>query len=172
MAPFVTLAPTALAPVLLSCEHAANRFPSRTPVCRAERALLASHRGWDIGAWKLTRELAVGLETSAVGGRWTRTVIDLNRPVGDPTLIPAVVDGLVLSWNRRLSIGEVERRVREYHAPYHTEIDRLIERRLLRGIRPLLLAIHSFTPRLTGGRSRPFDVGVLYEHHGTLAHRL
>ena len=50
-------------------------------------------------------------------------------------------------------------------------MDRLILRRLVRGIRPLIFAVHSFTPDY-GGRPRRFDSGVLYERHRGLAHRL
>jgi predicted N-formylglutamate amidohydrolase len=51
------------------------------------------------------------------------------------------------------------------------EIDRLILRRLVRGVKPILLAVHTFTPRFRG-RARPFEVGILYERHRALARRL
>jgi predicted N-formylglutamate amidohydrolase len=41
----------------------------------------------------------------------------------------------------------------------------------VRGVRPLLLAVHSFTPRL-GQHTRPFEIGILYEHERALARRL
>jgi predicted N-formylglutamate amidohydrolase len=44
-------------------------------------------------------------------------------------------------------------------------------RRLVRGVRPVVLAIHSFTPVLHRHR-RDFDVGVLYDDHAVLARRL
>ena len=49
--------------------------------------------------------------------------------------------------------------------------DRLILQRLLRGIRPLIFSVHSFTP-LFRKRRRGFEIGVLYEKHPDLAHRL
>ena len=50
-------------------------------------------------------------------------------------------------------------------------LDRLILQRLVREVRPLIVAVHSFTG-VYQGRLRPFDVGVLYDAHADLAHRL
>jgi len=97
--------------------------------------------------------------------------IDLNRRVDDPTLIRRRAGGVELRWNRAVTVEEYERRVLSIHAPYHEAVDRLIIRRITRGIRPLLFAIHTFTD-VFDGRPRPFDVGVLYERDRALAHRL
>jgi predicted N-formylglutamate amidohydrolase len=156
---------------VLTCEHATHHLPASARPQTVERRLLASHWGWDIGAWDLTRALARGLGTSAIGGRWSRLWIDLNRRVDDPTLIRRHAEGVELSWNRRLSRTGFERRVLSLHAPYHEAVDRLIIRRVVRGTRPLLFAIHTFTETLDG-RPRPYDVGVLYERDRSLAHRL
>ena len=169
--PFRTVSGGSTAPFVLTCEHAANRLPTRVALSADERRVLASHRGWDIGAWKLTRELARRLGASAVGGRWSRLFIDLNRRLDDPTLIRRTAQGVTLSWNLKLDSAELERRYLEYHAPYHLEIDRLILRRRVRGVRPLIVAVHTFTD-VYRGRRRPFQVGVLYDKHARQAHRL
>jgi predicted N-formylglutamate amidohydrolase len=157
--------------VLLTCEHAFNRLPRTGGVRAAERAVLATHWGWDLGGWELTRELARRLNATAIGGRWSRLWVDLNRRVDDPTLARPKAGRTVLGWNEEIDVDEIERRILTCHAPYHTEIDRLILRRLVRGVRPVLLAVHTFTPRLRG-RPRRFDIGVLYEHHRDAAHLL
>ena len=169
--PYVTLAPRPQLPLLLTCEHASNRLPAGMRATAGERRLLQAHWGWDIGAWELTRELSLRLGAPAVGGRYSRLVIDLNRRLDDPTLIRTKVEGTALGWNRDLDIAELERRFVEYHAPYHLQVDRLILRRLTRGARPLIVAIHTFTD-LYLGRPRRFDAGVLYDAHRGLAHRL
>jgi predicted N-formylglutamate amidohydrolase len=115
--------------------------------------------------------MARRLAASAVGGRWSRLWIDLNRRVDDPTLIRRRAAGRELSWNLGIGPDDVERRMLDVHAPYHVEIDRLILRRMVRGVRPLLLAVHTFTP-VFRGRRRPFEIGVLYDRHRVLAHRL
>jgi predicted N-formylglutamate amidohydrolase len=162
-AAFTVVRPNALFPAVLTCEHASNRLPAGGRLDADERRILDSHWGWDIGAWSFTRGLAGELRTSAIGARWSRLWIDLNRRVDDPDLVRDRAGGLALSWNRRLSTGERERRVLEVHARYHEAIDRLIIRRLVRGSRPLLFAVHSFTPRLDGAPRRRFDAGVLFE---------
>ena len=80
---FLSIRPASVSPVVLTCEHASNRLPFRTKLTRDQRAVLNAHWGWDIGAWDLTRELARRLGTGAVGGRWSRLLIDLNRNVDD-----------------------------------------------------------------------------------------
>ena len=168
---FVVLRPRSLAPVVLTCEHASPRVPSTAAPDPRERRVLRTHWGWDPGAWQITRELSRQLGTSAVGGRWSRLWIDLNRRVDDPTLIRREADGVPLSWNARLDDNLREERVLTYHAPYHEVIDRLIVRRLVRGRHPVLFAIHTFTAALDG-RPRRFDAGVLYERDRGLAQRL
>lgn len=171
MKPYLSIAPARRSSVVLTCEHATRRLPWPGRLGREERRVLDSHWGWDIGAWSLTRELARRLQATAVGGRWSRLFIDLNRRIDDPTLIRTVAGGVELPWNRGVDATEIERRIDVHHAPYHAEIDRLIMRRLVRGIRPLLFAVHTFTP-VFDGRPRRFDIGILYERHRGLAHRL
>lgn len=170
-APFLSLRPGSTTAVYLTCEHASRRLPQPIRPDRAEREILASHWGIDIGAWALTRELARRHGHGAIGGRWSRLLIDLNRRVDDPTLVRAEAEGLALSWNRGVDAAEVERRALAYHAPYHAEVDRQLVRRIVRGVRPVVLAIHTFTPVLHH-RRRNFDVGVLYDEHTALAHRM
>ena len=169
--PYLLVGKALLAPVVLTCEHASHRLPAVAAAPRALRGVLRSHWGWDLGAWGFTQALARQLRTSAVGGRWSRLWVDLNRRVDEVELIRTTVDGVRLPWNAKLTVGEVERRVTSAHAAYHAEIDRLIARRLVRGVRPLVLAVHSFTPELAG-RPRRFDVGVLYDAHRGPATRL
>jgi predicted N-formylglutamate amidohydrolase len=173
MAPsaFRTLRPGSLSPLLLTCEHASDRLPPGFPRDPASRRILKTHWACDWGAWGLARGLAAELEAGAVGARWSRLVIDLNRQVGDPDLVRTEAEGVELPWNHDLAPDEVERRVLEYHVPYHGEIDRLVVHRLVRGVRPFLLSVHTFTPVL--GRSRRnFEAGVLYDNHRWLARLL
>jgi predicted N-formylglutamate amidohydrolase len=128
----------------------------------AERAVLATHWGYDIGAWAVTRAAASALGAPAIGGRWSRLVADLNRRVDDPTFARESAGGVRVSWNTALSPAARAARAVEIHAPYHAALDRLLAARIARGCRPLLVAVHTFTPVLDG-RSRPFDAGVLYD---------
>ena len=168
MGPFLSLRSRARSGLFLMCEHATSRLPRGREPTRPEREVLASHWGWDIGAWDLTRALSGRLAATAVGGRWSRLLIDLNRAVSDPMLIRREAQGVAFRWNRHLGPAEVERRVLAFHAPYHAEVDRRIVGHLVRGVRPLILAVHTFTPELDG-EGRPFEIGVLYREHSRLA---
>jgi predicted N-formylglutamate amidohydrolase len=155
---------------VLLCEHASNRLPCRV-ADPGLRGVLGSHWGWDIGGWALTRELSRRLRAVAIGGRFSRLWIDLNRRVDDPTLVRREAGGVALPWNRSAGAREIERRMLDCHCPYHAEVDRLVLRHLTRGVRPLLLSVHTFTPVLAG-RPRRFDVGVLYDRHEAAARAL
>lgn len=170
-APFLSLRPRSTTAVYLTCEHASRRLPAPANPTPGERAILASHWGIDIGAWALTRELSRRGGYGAIGGRWSRLLIDLNRRVDDPTLVRPDAEGMTLSWNHGVDAAEIERRALAYHAPYHAEIDRQLVRRIVRGVRPVVLAIHTFTAVLHH-RRRNFDVGVLYDEHTALARRM
>lgn len=169
--PFQLVGARSLAPVVLTCEHASNRIPGGVAGGADVRRLVRGHRARDLGAWRLAAAVARRLGATAVGGRWSRLWIDLNRRADDPEIACPAVDGVVLPWNAGLSPRALERRVAEYHAPYHGAIDAQIVRRLVRGVRPVVVAVHSFTP-VYDGTARRFDVGVLYEHHRGPAQRL
>lgn len=169
--PFIRLAPRSLSPLLLTCEHATNRLPVRRRGGQATWRILSSHWGWDIGGWAVARVLARRLGATAIGGRWTRLWIDLNRRVDDPTLILREVEGVTLPWNTALTHDEIERRIGACHTPYHAELDRQILRRRVRDLPVTAIAVHTFTPELHG-RRREFDLGVLYTDHRSLARRV
>lgn len=161
-APYISLRRRRLSPFVLTCEHAYARLPIDTPVSAAEREVLRSHWGWDLGAWAVTKATASALQTGATGGRWSRLWVDLNREAGDATLVRREIEGCRLSWNDGVDSVEISKRFEAVHLPYHAEVDGEIAHRILHGVRPLLLAVHSFTPQL-GHRRRNFDIGVLYD---------
>lgn len=170
--PFRVVNARSRAPLVLTCEHASRALPPkhRAPAPR-ERAVLRTHWGWDIGAWLLAVAVARRLRATAVGARFSRLLVDLNRPVQDETLVRREAEGVHLSWNTRLGGAGIERRMLRYHVPYHEAVDRAILGRLARGVRPLLLSMHTFTPCLDG-RRRDFDMGVLFDRSEECARRL
>lgn len=131
---------------------------------RASREILRTHWAWDIGVWEVVREVSQRLDATAIGGVYSRLVVDLNRDPSDPSLIRSECDGIRLPFNERIEPREAGRRVARIHAPYHSEIDKQLARRMANRIRPFLMSFHSFTPFLNPRRRR-FDVGVLYSDH-------
>lgn len=141
--------------LILSSEHASARIPERYAArFRGHRALLASHRGSDLGSLDLGRHLgrAFGVKLSA--GRFSRLVVDLNRSAHHPGLWSAVT--------RALPPEERQEILRRIHAPYRDEVEERVRVALEKSARVLHLSVHSFTPVLDG-RVRNAEVGLLYD---------
>ena len=170
-APYRVLRGQRLSRLLITCEHPSRRLLPGMALDAPSRRVLASHWGWDIGIWPVVREVSRRLDATAVGGAFSRLVVDLNRDPTDPTLIRGECDGTVLSFNEGIATREVGRRVSRIHAPYHAEIDQQLARRAANEVETFLMSFHSFTPFLNPRRRR-FDAGVLYSDHSRLAGRL
>ena len=69
-----------------------------------------------------------------------------------------VHDGTIIDGNREISNEDRENRLNRCYRPYHNEITRLISYQN----DPILISIHSFTPKLKNGFNRPWHVGILY----------
>ncbi|WP_233252542.1 N-formylglutamate amidohydrolase [Maritimibacter sp. 55A14] len=155
---------------LFVCDHAANTVPPF--VNGGDLGLspedMARHIAWDVGAAGVTRRLAERLDAPAILSNFSRLVIDPNRGEDDPTLVMKLYDGSVIPANRHADAAEVERRLDLCYRPYHAALERLILAREA----PVIISIHSFTPRLIGRPPRPWHVGVLYSHDAQLARPL
>lgn len=150
--------------MLFTCEHASNRVPSPWRLRPADRRLLATHWGYDLGARPLTLELARLARGGAVLTRFSRLLVDPNRDPADPTAVLRECDDGAPSFNRSL---DVPARVARFHAPFHAAVDHAVRRRRPR----FLCSIHTFTP-VFRGRARPMEVGVLFDRHDDLAEGL
>lgn len=139
--------------LILSCEHASGRVPTRFAgvfASRAARAALGSHRGLDLGALALAQALAKRCQVPLLAGQQTRLLIDLNRSVGHRNLLS--------EWSRRLSTVHVQE-LKAIHAAHWAELASRVRNSKGTAIH---VSVHSFTPVLAG-KSRDFDVGLLYD---------
>lgn len=125
------------------------------------QAELDRHIGWDIGIAGTTRALAERLDARAIEQTYSRLLIDCNRPLASPTLIPEVSDHTVVPGNAGLSAAQRQQRIDAIHAPYHARIDAELDARRDAGRPTLLVMMHSFTPAMNGAQ-RPWHAGVLY----------
>jgi predicted N-formylglutamate amidohydrolase len=165
---FDLIAATGGSPLLLLCDHASNRLPAAYGNLGLAPELFATHIAYDIGAAAVTRTLASAYGAAAVLGAWSRLLIDLNRGADDPTLVMKLSDGSIVPGNRAADGDEVARRIAAFHGPYHDAIAREITRMEGAGTVPVILSMHSFTPRWKG-TPRPWEVGVLWDEDGRLA---
>lgn len=141
--------------LLLLCDHASNAVPVDIEL-GVDPVLLDLHIAVDIGAGALTRSLAVRLDAPAILATVSRLVIDLHREPDHPGLVPLTSDGHVIHGNQGVDPAH---RLERFHIPYHASI----EDRIATSRPDLILAIHSFTPRLqVNGTDRPWEVGILY----------
>ena len=68
--------------VIVTCEHASHRVPSRyRALFRDQEAVLKTHRGSDLGALWLARELATALEAPLFTGSVSRPPLQSLPPV-------------------------------------------------------------------------------------------
>ena len=156
---------------VFTCEHASHRVPAPLATTEADRGWLRTHWGYDIGARTLTRELVRRMGGTAVLGRFTRLVVDANREPEHRDLVRTEIDGHRLSFNDHLAEVEVFRRVRDYHQPFHAEIDRVLRASQAQGAEVVLISVHSFTP-VWSQHLRLMDAGVLFDDHEDDALRL
>lgn len=151
-------------PFAIICDHAGRALPRALGTLGLSKDELASHIAWDIGAAGVARLLALELDAPAYLQRYSRLVIDCNRPLTAPDSIPSVSAGIAIPGNQRLTAAAATARAQAIFGPYHSSISAALARR------PgyALIAMHTFTPELYGER-RPFHAGVLYHRDRRLA---
>ncbi|WP_428628327.1 N-formylglutamate amidohydrolase [Sphingopyxis sp.] len=149
-------------PFLIVGDHAGNAIPHRLGTLGLTEADRARHIAWDIGVYDLGKALAQALDAPFIFQRYSRLVIDCNRDPGHPDAASAVSDGSVIPGNAGLTPDRLAARVAAIHTPYHARIALELARRDAAAQPTILLALHSFTPTL-GGKSRPWEVGILHD---------
>lgn len=163
--------PHGTSPFVLLADHAGQRIPASLDELGLPQAELDRHIGWDIGIAGTTRALAKRLDAWAIEQTYSRLLIDCNRPLASPTLIPEVSDGTAIPGNTGLSDAQREQRIAAIHTPYHAHINAELDRRRDAGLPTLLVMMHSFTPAMNGFQ-RPWHAGVLYHQDTRFAHAL
>jgi predicted N-formylglutamate amidohydrolase len=169
--PFETANAGGRAPILLVCDHASNRIPAALANLGLDEAALELHVACDIGAGDITRDLAALLDAPAILANYSRLVVDLNRPPEHPTSVLETSDDVAVPGNRDLAAGAREERLAALYRPYHRAVGNRLKDMARRGPPPMVLAVHTFTPRL-GGEDRRWHAGILYNRDPRLAHAL
>lgn len=158
-AAFEIIAPIGPSRWTVTCDHASNQVPAS--VSGGSLGLppedMQRHIAYDIGAAGVARALSTALNGHAILSRFSRLVIDLNRGEDDPTLIMKVYDRTIIPANRALSQAERNHRIESFYRPYHAALANLAAEHETNPI----VAVHSFTPQLSGRAKRPWHVGIL-----------
>lgn len=159
------------APLFIFVDHASHAIPPAYDALGLPADILATHIGWDIGAAALGRTLATDLQAKAQFCQFSRLLIDPNRSLDKSDLIPGEADRIPIPGNQALSAAERHHRINTYHAPYHEQLARALDQVCLTHDDPLILSVHSFTPRLIGdAQMRPWHIGLLWRDDEASAH--
>jgi predicted N-formylglutamate amidohydrolase len=144
---------------VLFCDHASNDIPVELQNLGLPQYELTRHIAWDIGAAGVTGAMSELLDAPAILSGTSRLVIDCNRQLEDPSLIPEVSDGTLVPGNRQLGIQARTGRIERWFRPYHDAIESVLMEREARGVESVVLSIHSMTPSL-GGKARPWQIAL------------
>lgn len=158
------------APYVLTCEHAGRQVPRKLGDLGVKERHWDRHIAWDIGAEKVARMLADLLDAPVIIQRYSRLVIDCNRPLYSHETIPEVSDGTEIPANKTITDKDRVERIKDIHEPYHDALTALLDARDQANVETALVAVHSFTPCLEAKPGpRPWDLGILHNRHDHLS---
>ncbi|RLB62506.1 MAG: N-formylglutamate amidohydrolase [Deltaproteobacteria bacterium] len=155
------------APFIITCEHASQGLPAGWRWPEADQWLVDTHWAYDLGAAELARELCAATGSAAVLARFSRLLIDANRPADDPTVCRDRADGRPVVLNQAITPADRTRR-QAYWAGYHE----VVEQTVAASSASVVLALHSFTRQYEGQRRDDIELGVLFDDQQELGERL
>ena len=155
--------------VLLVCDHAGDAVPRSLHEQNLSREELSRHIAVDVNAYRVALTVANELNSTLVSQRYSRLVVDMNRPPESEESMPQFSDGTLIPFNQNLDNSERAARLAEIFTPYHDTITGLLD-----DMSPpcALIAIHSFTPKLKDANPRPWHVDLMSRTHGDFSLRL
>ena len=158
-------------PFFLTCDHAGRRIPRSLGDLGLDDQDLQRHIAWDIGAAGVMSGLAKRLDVFAIAQTYSRLIIDCNRPLESPTLIPLRSERTDIPGNANLSEEQRQQRIDEIFRPYHARIEAELDVRRAENRSAIFVTVHSFTP-VYHDVARPWHVGILDNRDTRLAHAL
>lgn len=161
----------AASPFVFVCDHAGNAVPAALRQLGVAERDLQRHIAWDIGTAGLAAHLARDLGAAAILQRYSRLVIDCNRPPGHAQSVLAVSDGTEIPGNAQLTPADIAAREAAIFHPYQAAIAALLDQRQAAGQASILVSLHSFTP-VFQGQARSCQIGLLFDRDPHLARAL
>ena len=142
--------------ILIIADPASNYIPKKNNKLGLKNSFLNQHIAFDIGVKELSLDLSNQLKCRIIQGKYSRLLIDLNRDLNDPTVIPEIVDSKIIPGNIGLSKSEVRLRIKKIYNKYHYKINRIIKNEKVK----VILSIHSFNP-IFKNKKRLLEFGIL-----------
>lgn len=153
------------------CDHASNYVPEELHHLGLPAPELKRHIAWDIGAAGVTEALSEIFDAPAIFSNTSRLVIDCNRHLTAPDLIPEVSDGTAIPGNLNLTGAAKLTRAQRWFHPYHDAVESVLRDRETKGSQTIAVSIHSMTARLAG-EPRPWEIAVSSHLDRSLANPL
>jgi predicted N-formylglutamate amidohydrolase len=169
--PFDVSGREAPSPFVIICDHASRRLPRALGSLGLSSGALATHVAWDIGALGVARALASALDAFVAWQRYSRLVIDCNRPLSSADSIVTRSERTDVPGNANLTAADATARAAEIFHPYHAEIRNHLDARRAARRPAMLVSVHSFTPVFLDV-ARPWHCGVLFNRDARLAEPL
>ena len=157
MTPTRILRPQGLSRFVLLCDHASNHVPAEFGNLGLSEEELNRHIAWDIGAAGVTGHLSELLDAPAILCGISRLVIDCNRQLHLPELIPAISDGTSVPGNVGLSDATRAARIKRWFEPYHEAVESVLLERTARDVESIIISVHSMTP-FFNNQFRPWHI--------------
>ena len=154
-------------PFLFTSDHYGRLIPKTLGDLGLPESELVRHIAWDIGIAGVAERLSKELDAHLIAQRYSRLVVDCNRPPRAASSIPLLSEATTVPGNEGLSREDAELRRRAIFEPYHRRIDEVIDQRMAEKQPTILVSLHSFTPVYAGVR-RPWHIGTLYHRDKTL----
>jgi predicted N-formylglutamate amidohydrolase len=149
--------------ILLVCEHAGRAVPASLGDLGISKDDMDRHIAYDVGAEEVARGLAARTGAALILQRYSRLVIDCNRPPLGMQSVPDISDGTQIPANHGLSVAALTARVDEIFTPFARAIrDHVVHHSLTAAF-----SIHSFTP-VFQEQARPWHLGLCARREPTL----
>jgi len=154
-------------PFLLTCDHYGRLIPRVLGDLGLPESELTRHIAWDVGIAGTAEMLSKHLDAHLIVQRYSRLVIDCNRPPYSASSIPLISEATTIPGNEGIAREAAELRRAEIFDPYHRRIAEIIDRRRHNNMPTMLVSLHSFTP-VYAGIARPWHIGTLYQRDRVL----
>ncbi|MBN8978863.1 MAG: N-formylglutamate amidohydrolase [Rhizobiales bacterium] len=160
-APIIVRNADGASPFFLTCDHYGRMIPRALGDLGIDEKERARHIAWDIGIAGVAEAVSDALGAHLIAQRYSRLVIDCNRPLSAASSIPPISEATTIPGNQGLAQQAAFERQQSIFAPYHRAITEALDQRLQAQRPTILVSLHSFTP-VYAGVARPWHIGTLY----------
>ena len=160
-APVITRNADGASPFFLTCDHYGRMIPRALGDLGIDEKERARHIAWDIGIAGVAEAVSDALGAHLIAQRYSRLVIDCNRPLSAASSIPPISEATTIPGNQGLAQQAAFERQQSIFAPYHRAITEALDQRVQAQRSTILVSLHSFTP-IYAGVTRPWHIGTLY----------